>query len=137
MSLQPKRLLSTITVAVLIAATLPCFAQKDPAPFPAGDDSDPTGRLPQVISRVEPVLGAELAATHFDEDVYVAFVVDSAGQPIRVRAFFSQHEELEAPAVAAVRQWKFTPGFHGGRNVSTRMVVALHFGPPPTPPKST
>lgn len=97
--------------------------------YPEPDVADPTGVLPKLISRVEPILPASLAGQSIDEDVCVAFIVNAKGVPTKVHAFFSRHDELEAPAIEAVKQWKFTPGQHQGRLVSTQMIVAVHFGP--------
>jgi protein TonB len=118
---------------IIGALALPCLAQPEPRPYPALDAAEAgDGQLPQLVTRVDPLLPATLAAQRIDEDVHVAFVVDQTGRPTRVRVFFSHHDELEAPAIEAVKQWKFTPGVHLGRPVCTQMVVAFRFHSTPT-----
>jgi TonB family protein len=115
------------------ALALPCQAQPEPRPYPAMDSAEARdGQLPQLVSRVDPLLPSALAGQAINEDVHVAFVVDQTGRPLRVRVFFSHHDELEAPAIEAVKQWKFTPGVHLGRPVCTQMVVAFRFRSTPT-----
>lgn len=113
------------------ALALPCHAGGDPVPYPAVESAEADqGQPPKVLTRVEPLMPAALAGQAIDEEVHIAFVVDSTGRPVKVRAFFSRHAELEAPAVEAVKQWTFTPGIHQNRAVSTQMVVALRFASP-------
>ena len=115
------------------AVAFPAFAQTEPVPFPASatEQSEPNSRVPQLVTRVDPLYPESLRGRQIEADVHVAFVVDQDGKPTRVRAFFSHFDELEAPAIAAVQQWRFTPGVHLGRVVKTQMIVAVHFIPPP------
>jgi protein TonB len=41
----------------------------------------------------------------------------------------SSHPEFEAPAVEALRQWKFEPAIKAGKRVSCRMRVPIRFQP--------
>lgn len=95
--------------AVLALCACSAFAQRDPIPFPRSSGDDPTAVLPKIISRVEPTCPADVLRPGAGSDVYVAFVVDKTGQPVLVRAFFSEHPALEPAAEAAVREWRFTP----------------------------
>lgn len=130
MQLRFARLLLALAAASL-ALTARAY---DPVPFPTGGDGLPDSRLPELTTRVEPVYPSDLLEQRVEGDVWVAFIVDSRGEPLKVRAFFSRHAGLEHAAEEAVKQWKFTPGRAcGGRVVSTQMIVSLHFTPPQAP----
>ncbi len=132
MNTNPVSLPRVLLALALGALVLPCFAQEEPRPFPLSstDEVDAAGRLPQLTTRVQPDCPRGVLAAGAEEDVWIAFVVDKQGTPTKVRAFFSHHAELEPLAEAAVRKWKFTPGFDGTVFVNTQMVVPVHFARP-------
>jgi RNA polymerase sigma factor (sigma-70 family) len=55
------------------------------------------------------------------------FVVAASGQARVGAETESAQRELEAVALAAVSQWKFEAGQHGGRNVNTHMQTPIQF----------
>jgi RNA polymerase sigma factor (sigma-70 family) len=55
------------------------------------------------------------------------FVVAASGQARVGAEAESAQRELEAAALAAVSQWKFEAGQHGGRNVNTHMQTPIQF----------
>lgn len=132
MKLHPIQLARSLLA--LAAGTLALAASAyTPMPFPADGDGLPDSRLPQLSSSVEAVYPAQLLDQRIEGDVWVAFVVGSTGEPLKVRAFFGRHAELEKAAEEAVKQWRFTPGIAcGGRPVHTQMIVSIHFAPPPS-----
>jgi TonB family protein len=62
-------------------------------------------------------------------DVLLEFVVDENGNVPIASAVKSSRREFEAPAVEALRQWKFDSGRVRGRVVNTRMQVHVTFVP--------
>lgn len=60
--------------------------------------------------------------------VLVGFDVDTAGRVVRAEAISCTDREFVAPAVRAVRQWRFEPGRRNGRPVPFRLVVPIEFG---------
>ncbi|HEY0944451.1 MAG TPA: energy transducer TonB [Opitutaceae bacterium] len=115
-----------ICAAALGAATLPALAGDQLEPFPKPAEGMP-GEMPQLVSSVRPLYPEKLRAENVQGEVQVALVVNTKGEPTRVRAFFSTHADFEAPAVEAVKQWKFTPGKKDGRAVNTQIVVPIKF----------
>jgi protein TonB len=59
--------------------------------------------------------------------VIVAFVVDENGVPSQITVARSVTPGLDAAAVAAVREARFTPGRQNGRNVKVRFTLPVTF----------
>ncbi len=102
----------------------------DPMPFPPEAVPDPNVRDPSLVTRVEAVYSEVALARRLQDEVWVAFVVTETGDVADARAFFSRVALFEAPAVAAVKHWKFRPATMNGHPIATRMVVAVRFTPP-------
>lgn len=104
-----------------------------PASRPSTSSPAPTAataaleRIPRVIFQAPPIYPAELRMAGVSGRAIVSFVVASDGTVKNARAVDSTHEAFEAPALAAVAQWKFAPGVHGGRDVNTNVTVPIVF----------
>lgn len=59
--------------------------------------------------------------------VTLLFIVDETGRVVSPKIEKSSHPEFEAPALEAVRQWRFEPAIKGGQRVSCRMRVPIRF----------
>ena len=59
--------------------------------------------------------------------VWLAFVVDRDGQTVEVQAIQSTRPEFEAAAVAAAKQWRFTPGRKDGQPVRVAVQRRVEF----------
>lgn len=99
-------------------------------PKPA-DDVNPSGEpvdiQPTGLSRPPPQYPAAMRAARLQGDVTIEFIIDPDGNvrdPLVVR---STSKEFEAPAIAAVLQWKFTPGQRNGRKIAVRATQLLEF----------
>lgn len=59
--------------------------------------------------------------------VAVAVVVDANGDVTSAEVNKSTHPDFEAPALEAVKKWKFKPAQLGGKPVKVRVVIPLRF----------
>ena len=90
-----------------------------PAPSRAGD--------PTIVKSVDPEMPDSFRARQTVGEVTVSVVVDTRGRPADVRASAFTHLELVEPAVAAMKQWRFTAGRQNGRAVRMRMLIPMRF----------
>jgi TonB family protein len=90
--------------------------------------STPQVRIPpQVTYQVPPIYPADLIGRGIAGEVLVGFVVDTRGVPLDPFIFRSTRREFEAPAIAAVQEWRFKPGTLDGKPVNTKMTVPIVF----------
>lgn len=83
--------------------------------------------LPEPVKRVAPIYPMELRRKNITGDVTLRFVVNAAGRTEHLRVTLSQHPDLDAAAVEAVRQWVFKPGLLDGKPVATWMEQPITF----------
>ena len=88
------------------------------------DDID---QKPRPIVQTPPTYPAELRGKKMQGVAQVAFVVTAGRQVANARVERSSHPAFEAPALAAVRQWRFEPAIKGGERVPCRMRVPIKF----------
>lgn len=96
-------------------------------PLQASDVLEPGDHLPVLVAKVDPAYPGVLMDSARNDRVYVAFVVDNTGAVKKPRAIFGNLAECEQAAVEAVAAWKFQPGVHMGKPVSTQMTVEIRF----------
>lgn len=98
-------------------------------PAPAGETRDiqALDARPKPLLMAGPAYPAEMAAAGIEGNVVVSFVIDSSGNVQDAKAVNSSRAEFEAAAIAAVEQWQFDPGRHGGRPVNTRVSQRVVF----------
>jgi TonB family protein len=83
--------------------------------------------MPKVIAQVRPVYPLGLSMDGETGEVTVSFIVDTNGDVQDASVLKSSDPDLSAAALAAVKQWKFSPGRRNGRLVKTRMQVPVIF----------
>jgi len=88
------------------------------------DDID---QKPRAIVQTPPAYPAELRGKKMGGVVQVTFVVTATGQVANPRVENASHPAFGAPALAAVRQWRFEPAVRGGTRVKCRMRVPIRF----------
>lgn len=88
---------------------------------------------PRALFQVTPTYPLELSAAKVEGKVTVEFVIDPDGNVRDVRVVRSSHKAFEAPAIAAVLQWKFAPGEIKGRKVATlaSQIIEFNLDDPP------
>jgi protein TonB len=84
---------------------------------------------PRPVHQVAGAYPAEMRARNVEGVVTLIFIVDDTGRVVNPRVEKSSHPQFEAPALAAVRQWKFEPAIKAGQRVSCRMRVPIRFQP--------
>ena len=82
---------------------------------------------PRAVHQVAGAYPAEMRAKNIEGVVTLIFIVDETGRVVNPRVEKSSHPEFDAPALEAVRQWKFEPAIKGGQRVSCRMRVPIRF----------
>ncbi len=110
-----------------------------PQPDPVVETPQPTNEVIE-ISEISPeiiggIAGVQARVTYprFDREignqgtVVVRFVVEPSGEPSGIEVARSVTPGLDAAAVAAVRQTRFTPGIQNGRPVRVRMSLPVRF----------
>lgn len=86
-------------------------------------------RLPVLVSSTPPRYPADLRQQNIAGQVVVEFIVDQDGNVPHAVIVSSSRREFEAPALEAVKSWRFDAGLKGGRAVNTRMEQAIEFNP--------
>jgi len=81
---------------------------------------------PRAIYQPSPQTNAKLQK-FAPATVYVLFVVDQRGRVENPLIQSSTDPQFEAPALTAVKQWKFEPGKRSGQAVKFRMRVPITF----------
>jgi TonB family protein len=90
-----------------------------------------------MMIRTPPAYPREGLARKLDGDVTVSFTIDDRGTVKNARAVRSSDAMFEAPALAAISQWKYLPRIVAGKRVAVdRVQTVIRFMlEPPSPPK--
>jgi periplasmic protein TonB len=81
---------------------------------------------PRVIFQVAPVLTGSMR-TQVPATVRIIFIVDAGGKVTNPIVQQSSNPLFDEASLAAVKQWKFEPGKHNGKEVAFRMSVPITF----------
>jgi TonB family protein len=84
---------------------------------------------PRPIQQVAGTFPQEMRSKSVEGVVTMIFIVDETGRVVNPRVEKSSHPAFEAPALEALRQWKFEPAVKSGKRVSCRMRVPMRFQP--------
>ncbi len=124
----------------------PAPAPETPAPVPtkpralvAGSPAPPTGRFferndvdepPQIATRVEPQLPANLPARPHNDVVVVRVLVSSTGHPFRVSLLRGSRlgRSSDEAVVAAVTRWTYSPAKKRGESVNCWYNIGVPLG---------
>ena len=95
-----------------------------------------------MIIRVAPEYPRDALARKLDGDVTLAYTIDKRGSVKNVRSVRSSDTQFEAPAIAALSQFKYLPRIAGGKrvdvdNVQTVFRFTLDTPPSASPPAGT
>jgi protein TonB len=83
-------------------------------------------RPPRLLRMVKPEYPSEAFVKKIQGVVAVEILIDAEGHVARARVTRSI-PELDAAALAAVRQWRFSPAVKGGRTVATLALAPVTF----------
>ncbi|MFO0827660.1 MAG: TonB family protein [Phycisphaerales bacterium] len=84
---------------------------------------------PRAVFQSAPVYPTEMRGKKIEGVVTVIFVVDPTGKVANVRVEKSNNPAFEAPAISAVKKWKFEPGVRAGQRVPCKMRIPIRFPP--------
>ncbi len=91
---------------------------------------------PTPIHRVQPAY-PEATGQGVEGDVVLALTISAAGAVDHADVVESKGPFLDAAAIEAAKQWKFTPALRGTRPIESHIHIRFHFDapvPPPPPP---
>jgi protein TonB len=84
-------------------------------------------REPSIVRRVEPVYPQLAVHANVTGTVILEAIVDTDGRVINVKVLRSAHRLLDDAALAAVRQWQYTPVILNGIPEQFILTVVLSF----------
>lgn len=82
---------------------------------------------PRALMQESPLYPSEMRGKNFEGVVTVLFVVDATGKVESQRVEKSSQAAFEAPALNAVKKWKFEPGVRAGQRVASKMRITIRF----------
>ena len=82
---------------------------------------------PRVVYQPAPDYPAELRRKKIQGTVHVLFVVDRNGRTVNPVVQKSTHPAFEAPALRAIKRWRFEPGKRSGKPVQFKMRIPITF----------
>jgi len=115
--------LGVLPPALLLFASAGLFAAEPPAPSRLTD----VDSMVFVVEWTPPEYPADAKAAKIEGQSVVQFVVDETGTVTSATAVKSTDPRFAAPAVAAVRKWKFTAAEEGGRKVASANSIVIVF----------
>lgn len=134
----PEPEVPLLTASTAVPVSLPAGAAPPPPPPPVRVDPVPLGQVyeqsqvdekPQVASRVDPQVPPQLAGRAFTDVVILRVLVSRSGRPAEVQVLRKSRIDpaLDTAAIAAVRQWTFSPARRKGEAVSCWHNVGVPF----------
>ncbi len=84
-------------------------------------------RRPEMLAAVPPNYPESLRKARIEGAVTLVFVLDEDGRVESPRVETSTHAEFEAPALEAIRKWRFKPGYREGQPVRTYLRQTIRF----------
>jgi protein TonB len=82
---------------------------------------------PRVVLQGAPLYPSTMRGKKVEGVVVLIFIVDANGKVVSPRVESSTHSNFEAPALDAVKKWKFEPGVRAGKTVPCRMRIPVRF----------
>lgn len=82
---------------------------------------------PRPLFQTAPTYPAAVRQRKTGGSVFLMVTVDAQGNVTKVDVEKASDRELEAPAVEAVRKWKFEPGMRDGKKVPFKMRLPIKF----------
>ena len=112
---------------VVIAKPIPALSRRQAAKAPEQVDSDMAEQF--LLDRVEPEYPAAARKKRIQGLVILSALIDKEGRVEDLKVL-SGNPELTDAAIAAVRQWKYTPFTKGNKTVPFQTQVKLSFALP-------
>lgn len=143
-----RRFVDCVLAAVMVAVvTFSAHGQTAPVPSSPGPNSwpppgvhtlsEPGITTPSLIHEVKPAYTVAAMRSRVQGTVTIMAVVQADGSVGAIRIVRALHPELDAQAVQAAQQWRFTPATLNGAPVPVIVAIDLSFKlkdePPPSP----
>lgn len=93
------------------------------------DVSPKVDEAPTPVKTVMPDYPANLRQDKVSGIVSILVVVDEKGEVLAAEVSKSTHEDFRAPALEAVRRWKFKPALLAGKAVRVKLTIPVRFTP--------
>jgi TonB family protein len=93
----------------------------------ASNSLSAASQAPMPVSQVAPVYSHDLRASDVEGEVVVGFTITFTGAVSHPVVVSSTNQLLDYAALAAVRQWTFTPAMKDGVAVNVKAVVPVAF----------
>jgi iron complex outermembrane recepter protein len=120
-------------VCVAVLGTLAVSAW--PVTVRAEPASEPAAAIlpPRIVDKVDPSFPSQEQPGH-EVQVVLAVTVEADGKVSEATVVASGGDAIDGAAIAAIRQWVFSPATKDGVAVSSRIRVPITFIPPPPAP---
>ena len=82
---------------------------------------------PVIKSSKMPQLPEQLRSKAFAGNASIELILDESGNVIHASVSKSTHASLDAPSIAATREWKFEPAMVNGKAVKSKLRVPFNF----------
>jgi TonB family protein len=89
-------------------------------------DPGPNVTSPRLIHQVQPER-RESPGFRLSGKVVISLVVSSTGVPAKVNVVKGIDKDVDQSVIAAVKQWRFTPGKKDGKAVAVRVTAEVRF----------
>jgi TonB family protein len=119
-----------VSACLLAAASVVAIAAPDHPGASADQHVNKIGgdvSAPRVISKVEPGYSKAAKDKKITGAVLLRVVIDRSGHPKDIHVLRSLDPDLDANAVAAVTQWRFSPATKAGKPVTCEAKIEVNF----------
>src|SRR5262245_10426091 len=111
-----------LTMCAALAGVLPANGQENPPYKPGGGVTSP-----RLIREVKPEYPPDALSSGISGVVTLDCVVEPDGTAGDIRVTGSRGPELDAAAIKALKQWRFSPGQKDGKPVPVEVSVEIMF----------
>jgi TonB family protein len=141
---RPQAARALLAAASVVALGAGCEQDRAPRrpPTPSQPPATPSAepaefRAPRLVKEVAPVYPEALLGSGRGGDVVLELRIEVTGKVGAVNVKESRGAELDAAAVAAARQWEYTPTIFKGRPALMYLTVTVPVTPPLRPPAAS
>jgi TonB family protein len=116
--IQPRRLIASAAIALFAASML--FARQAGAVRVAEAD-----QARKLTKKVDPVYPESARGLTMRGPVILEVVADEKGEVVEVRIVKGGHPVVQKPVADAVKQWRYSPTYEGGKAVPVKFRVTV------------
>jgi len=101
---------------------------------PSGGESTGATTAPVLEEHIDPVYPADAWRERVGGSVGLELVIDETGKVVEAKVIQPAGHGFDEAAIAAVKEWTFTPARFNGQPIRATVELALPFEPPALPP---